>query len=152
MDTLLNEYHNPSYPACFGGVKKFSKHANIDSKTVSEWLKSQNAYTLHKHSPMRFRRRKTYSSGIDDLWQADLTDLSSLANHNDHYRYLLTRIDVFSRVAAAIPLKNKSGSTLTEAFSRLIENTQPTHLQTDKGTEFLNTTFQKLLRDRDIKF
>ena len=151
MDRVLNRYLVPSEPASFGGVRKFAKHNNLDSKSVGEWLTSQNAYTLHKRINSRFRRRQTLALGIDELWQIDLVDLSSISNHNDYNRYLLTRIDVFSRVADAIPLKNKSGSTLTEAFSRMISRNKPSLLQSDKGSEFLNSTFQQLLKDNDIR-
>jgi hypothetical protein len=109
-------------------------------------------YTLHKQAKTKFKRRKTFATGIDDLWQVDLVDLSSLANYNDSHRYLLTRIDVFSRLADAIPLKNKTGKTLTTAFAQLIKEKRPNYLQSDKGSEFLNTTFQTFLRDNNIKF
>src|SRR3989454_2894268 len=148
----METYFNSRHAGSFGGVRGLVRHGKVDSKKVREWLMGQNAYTLHKQSKTRFRRRKTYSSGIDDLWQADLVDLSSLSSYNDSYRYLLTAIDVFSRFARAIPLKNKSGNTLVKAFSSLITERKPNYLQTDKGTEFLNSAFQKLLRDNDIKF
>jgi len=48
-------------------------------------------------------------------------------------------------------LKNKSGISLTAAFTKMIADQQCKLLQTDKGTEFLNGTFQKLLRDRNIR-
>jgi hypothetical protein len=49
-------------------------------------------------------------------------------------------------------LKNKSGNTLTKAFSSLINERKPNYHQTDKETEFLNSAFQKLLSDNNIKF
>ena len=105
----------------------------------------QDAYTLHKPVRKHFKRRITFTTGIDDLWQADLVDLSSISKYNDAYKFLLTVIDVFSKVAWAVPLKNKSGQTLTEAFSKLFQERKPAHLQTDKGTEFLNGSVQKLI-------
>ena len=106
---------------------------------------------MHKQSNTKFRRRRTISKGINDLWQADLVDLSLLSNENNSNRYLLTCIDVFSKYARVEPLKNKSGSTLTAAFTKMIDEQQCKLLQTDKGTEFLNSSFQKLLRDRNIR-
>ena len=98
----------------------------------------------------KFPRRKTYAKGINELWQADLVDLSSLANSNDSYRYLLTYIDVFSNVARVEPLKSKSAASLTRAFEKMIIGSKCKLLQTDKGTEFLNSSFQKLLKDYKI--
>src|SRR5271165_3004314 len=53
-----------------------------------------------------------------------------------------------------VALPNKSGATLTNAFSSVIAGGHriPTYLQCDKGREFLNASFQKLLSDNDIKF
>src|SRR5271163_2270655 len=111
----------------------------------------QNAYTLHKQSKTKFRRRKTYANGINDLWQADLVDLSFLSNQNDAHRYLLTCIGVFSKYARVEPLKTKTGSSLTQAFAKMIVDQKCNLLQTDKGTKFLNCAFQKLLNDHKIK-
>ena len=111
----------------------------------------QDAYTLHKPSRIHFKRRKTLSRGIDDLWQADLADVSSLSKYNDSYRYLLTCIDVFSKKARVVPLKNKTGVALREAFATMIKDVKPKLLQTDKGTEFPNWAFQQFLKDNEIR-
>src|SRR5271163_5186540 len=67
------------------------------------------------------------------------------------HRYLLTCIDVFSKYARVEPLKTKTGSSLTQAFAKMIVDQKCNLLQTDKGTEFLNSSFQKLLKDQNIK-
>jgi hypothetical protein len=122
-------------------------------KKTKTWLSGIDAYTLHKPYRLHFRRRRTYAKGVDDLWQADLVDMTSLARYNDGKRYILTIIDVFSKMAWCVILKNKSGSTITEAFSLVLGGLRRcTFLQTDKGTEFLNLSFRKLLADNDIKF
>src|SRR3984885_3900218 len=41
---------------------------------------------------------------------------------------------------------------MVEAFSKVFLDRQPTHLQADKGTEFLNRNFQALLRKNGIAF
>ena len=79
-------------------------------------------------------------------------DLSSISKYNDGYKFLITVIDVFSKVAWVVPLKNKSGQTLTGAFSKLFQEHKPAHLQTDKGMEFLNKSVQKVFKDHKINF
>ena len=148
----MDQYFIPSAPGSFGGVKSLAKYSNKTVKEARDWLSGQDAYTLHKQSKIHFKRRKTISLGVDHIWQADLADLSSLANYNDRYRYILTVIDIFSRKARALPLKKKTGASITEAFAKMIIHTKPTMLQTDRGTEFKNATFQKLLQDNDITF
>jgi len=107
---------DPKQAGSFRGLDVIRRHTRVSSKNAREWLMGQNAYTLHKQSNTKFPRRKTYAHGVNDLWQADLVDLSSLANQNDSNRYLLTCIDVFSKYARVEPLKNKTGSSLTGSF------------------------------------
>src|SRR6267154_2518060 len=147
----MEAYTVPSHAGSFRGINTISRHTKVDVNAAREWLMGQKSYTLHKQSKTKFRRRRTISKGINELWQADLVDMSLLSNENDSHRYLLTCIDVFSKYARVEPLKNKSGSALTAAFTKMIEQQQCTLLQTDKGTEFLNASFQKLLKDKNIR-
>src|SRR5918995_297941 len=151
---LMDAYYDPKHPGSFAGATSFQRHVNgsFKNKDVKTWLSEQDAYTLHKPIRLVFRRRKTFTVGINDLWQADLVDLSALAKFNDKYKYILTCIDVFSKYAWALPLKSKTGVDLTEAFSSLLVDRHPAHLQTDKGTEFLNKNFQSMLRANEIRF
>ena len=147
----MESYTDPSHAGSFRGLDSIWRHAKVDADVAREWLMGEKAYTLHKQSKTKFRRRRTIARGINELWQADLVDLGLLSNENDAQRYLLTCIDVFSKYARVEPLKNKSGIALTAAFTKMIADQQCKLLQTDKGTEFLNGTFQKLLRDRNIR-
>ena len=66
---------------------------------------------------------------------------------------MLTCIDVFSKHAWAILLKSKTGKDLVEGFKTILKSgRKPKHLQTDKGSEFLNRIFQQFLRENDIHF
>jgi len=128
-------------------VKKFGK------RKAERYLIGQEAYTLHKDVRKRFVRRKTLSKGIGDLFQADLVDLTNISFSNDGVRYLLTCIDVFSKKAWAVAIRQKTASAVAKAFeSILLSSPTPRMLQTDKGTEFLNSTFQKLLKKYNIHF
>ena len=60
-------------------------------------------------------------------------------------------IDVLSRKAWVIPLKDKTGSSLVTAF-KSIEDPLPMKLQTDKGTEFTNRKMQGWLKSHDVEF
>ena len=63
---------------------------------------------------------------------------------------MLTCIDVLSKFGRVAVIKTKSGASVTAAFIEMIADRSPKYLQTDKGTEFLNATFQKLLNERNI--
>jgi biotin synthase-related radical SAM superfamily protein len=74
--------------------------------------------------------------GIDHQWQADLVDLAKLSSYNNEFKYLLTCINVLSRYQWVVPLTDKTGKTLKDAFQVIFKSgRRPIRLQTDKGTE-----------------
>lgn len=159
MNKLLSKlYYNPKSPVGYTGLqalykaaKKISKKIKLDD--VKNWLRKQQTYTLHKPIRRKFVRRKTVVAGIDYQWQGDLADVSSLVKYNDKYRYLFCLIDVFSKFAWVVPIKDKSGKTLVEAFKSVLKRGRtPKSLQTDKGTEFKNKEFQNFLKSQNIHF
>ena len=120
---------------------------------MKQWLSKQNTYTLHKPIRRKFTRRRTIVAGIDYQWQGDLADVSSMSKYNDQRRYLFCLIDVFSKYAWVVPIKDKTGKTLVEAMKTVLkEGRTPKSLQTDKGTEFKNRHFQKYLKSQNIHF
>jgi len=56
-------------------------------------------------------------TNIDDVWEIDLADLGSLTKYNDKYKYLLNIIDIFSRYAWSVPLKDKTGKSIVAALT-----------------------------------
>ena len=94
-----------------------------------------------------------YAPEIDSLWKADLAFVQDLAKENDEVNYLLVVIDVLSKYKWVRPMKNKTGCSLLEFFDSILsEGTKPEKLRTDKGTEFLNESFQQYLKKKDIQF
>ena len=148
---LSSAYYDIKGVGSFGGIQALAKKTKGNQKQIKDWLESQDAYTLHKQVRYRFPRRKTIVSGPSQQWQADLIDVSRLSQHNQGIKFLLTCIDVFSKKAWVVPLKNKSGISLVAAF-KSIQHPLPKTLQTDKGTEFLNYTFQQWLKDHKVHF
>ena len=122
----------------------------MPEQDVERWLSEQDTYTLHKPVRRRFKRRCIVVGGPNQHWQADLVDMSRLKKVNDGTTFILTVIDVFSKLAWCVPLKNKSAASLVAAFTQLLSNGVPNTLQTDKGTEFLNRSLQKLLKEHGV--
>ena len=78
--------------------------------------------------------------------------MQSMRKFNDGYRYSLVCIDVFSKYVWVVPLKNKTGLSLVEAFKIiLVSGRKPEKIFTDQGTEFFNKHFKALLKDEDIE-
>ena len=149
---ILSEYTNPAKPGSFSGLSSFKrvlkKTKKINSKEIKDILLDQETFTLHKPILKRFKRNKIIVNGIDDTWQADLVDLSNIAYANDNYKWLLTVIDVFSKYAWLIPLKNKQAISIVEGFKQILKQDRyPKKLQTDAGNEFINKYLKKHLKN-----
>ena len=59
-------------------------------------------------------------------------------------------IDVFSKYAWAVPIKDKSAASVTKAFEKITSDRFPKKLWVDEGKEFYNATFKKLLDKHKI--
>ena len=96
----------------------------------------------------KFRRQRIIPLYKDETWSADLIDKSSLSKYNNNYKFILTVIDIFTKYAWAIPLKNKSGLSITIGFKAILsEGRKPEKLWVDRGSEFYNKTFKSLLKE-----
>ena len=71
---------------------------------------------LHRQIIRKFKIRKIYSSFRDNIWGIDLADMQSLSKYNNEIKYLLCAIDLFSKYAWVVPLKNKRRITMVNAF------------------------------------
>ena len=87
-----------------------------ERQIAKEWLDAQEPYVLSRTAHLKFPRSKTVTSGIDDICQMDLADMTKLADENDGYRFMLTVIDVFSWWAWAEPVKSKSAADMVKAL------------------------------------
>ena len=146
-------YTNPANPGSFSGESAFLrslKNKKINKDDVKKFLQSFEPYTIHKPMRKKFPRRRVVVPRIDHTWQADLVDVSKFSDENEGYKFLLTCIDIFSKYAWVVPLMNKNGKTVTEAFKSIYGQRKCEKLQVDKGSEFYNK--DKLKKSKKITF
>lgn len=144
-------YYEPSHAGSFGGVKALIRYSGAPTRTVQGWLREQDAYTLHKPIRKKFLRRKTFSKGINDMFQSDLCDMIKLSRYNDNMKYILTCICVYSKFAWAVALPDKRGPTVASALEKIFAERTPNYLQTDEGTEYYNSQVAVVLKKYNIK-
>ena len=145
-------YYDPKRPAGFGSVAKFVKAGKSNKRHVEEWLSGHDIYTLHKPARKRFARNPYTVTNIDDVWKMDFADLFSLSKYNNKFKYLLNVTDICSRYTWSVPLKHKTGNSITSALKVLYQNKKPITIQSDKGTEFVNATVQQYLKRQGVSF
>ena len=80
----------------------------------------QLANELRRQIIRKLKRQKVYSSFRDNLWGLDLGDIQSLSKYNEGIKYLLCAIDLFSTYAWVVPLKDKRGINIVNAFQKII--------------------------------
>ena len=152
---------NPKYDGYQRGlasmVYKFfdSKVAPLDKKTMSgKGIKNNKVLAEELYKPVikKFNKRNVYSQFRDNIWGVDLADTQSLSKKNKGIKYLLCAIDLFSKYAFVVPLKDKKGISIVNAFNKIIKqsNRKPNKTWVDQGGEFYNRAFKKCLSDNDI--
>ena len=89
----------------------------------------------------------------DNIWGVDFTDMQSLSKFNKGFKYLLCAIDVFSKYAWVIPVKDKKGTSIVNAFKKIISEGQrkPNKILVDLGGEFYNQSFEDFLKINNIE-
>lgn len=102
---------------------------------------------LHKPARRNFPRRNVVLKGIRDLFQADLVEMCPHSGENNGFKYILTLINCFSKMAYARPLKSKSGRETSKAMEKILKKSSLKfkHLQTDEGKEYYNKIFSNLM-------
>ena len=81
-----------------------------------------------------------------------LADMQLISRYNKEIRFLLCAIDIFSKYAWVVPLKDKKGASIVAVFQSILKqsNSKPNKIWFDKGSEFYSTSFKKWLQDNDI--
>ena len=84
-----------------------------------------------------------------------------MSKHDKGFRFLLCIIDIFSKYAWVVPLKDKKGISIVNAFRKILKEPdrseakskecRPNKIWVDKGSEFYNKSFKKWLKDNDIE-
>ena len=69
------------------------------------------------------------------------------------FKYLLNVIDVFSKYAWSIPIKDETGKSITDALQKKVKMSgrRSKKLWVDQGTEFYNTVFPGWLEENDVE-
>ena len=90
---------------------------------------------LHKPIIKKFDKGKVYSQFKDNIWGVDLADMQSLSRKNKDIKYLLCAIDLYSKYALVIPLKDKKGVSIVNAFNKIIKHSgrKPNKIWVDQG-------------------
>ena len=124
-DKAFKIANNPNYYGYQRGLasmiyKFFDKKSK--GRSIINEPNYQLANELHKPIIRKFKKRKVYSSFRDNIWGVDLADMQSLSKYNKGIKYLLCVIDLFSKYAWIIPIKDKKGISVVNAFKKILSD------------------------------
>ena len=102
---------------------------------------------LHKPIIKKNKKIKVYSSFKGNIWGADLADMQLISKFNNGFRFLLCFINIFSKYAWVVPLQDKKGVSIVNAFQSILKNSnrKPNKIWVNKGSEFYHNSFKKFL-------
>lgn len=150
---LKQNYKRPGHPIAFAGISQILKYYNgkLSIPKIKEILSGIESYTLHRefHKQKRnisFTHYKRYQ------FQMDLVEVQHISKFNNNIRYLLNVIDTFTRFAFVRPLINKQAETVLNQFKDILREAKdkPYMIVMDKGTEFMNKSFQEFCKNQNI--
>ena len=111
------------------------------------------AEELHKPIIRKFNKRKVHSSFIDNILGSDLADIQLISTFDKGFKFLLCVIDIYSKYANVIPLKDKKGITITNAFEKILKESdcKPKKIWVDKCSEFYNRSMKSWLEKNNME-
>ena len=78
--------------------------------------------------------------------------MQSLSKYNKGIKYLLCAINLFSKYAWVVPIKEKKGVSIVNSFEKIIsKERKPNKIWVDQGSEFYNKPFQEFLKINNIE-
>ena len=68
-----------------------------------------------------FKKRTVYSVFKDNIWVADLADIQLISKFNKGFKFLSCVIDIFSKHAWVVLLKDKKGVSIVDTFQKILD-------------------------------
>ena len=116
--------------------KFFDKKSKGSGVNIEVKHNEQLAKELHKPIIRNFKKRTVNLGSKDYIWGADLADMQLISKFNKGFRFLLCVIDIFSKYAQVVPLKDKKGVTIVSAFQKVFDKSEhkPKKIWIEKGS------------------
>ena len=132
-DSLVNEHANNEHPL------------DLATQKLAE----------ESHQPVikKIKKISVYSGFKDNMWGADLADMQLISKFNKEFRFSLCVIDIFSKYAWVVLLKDKKDVSIVNAFQKVLHKSgrKPNKIWVDRGSEFYHSYFKKWCKVNDIE-
>ena len=155
MDQFLNNIWTENlYPAKTKLLKLArEQRPETKPKEVEDFLNGQISYQLLKEAKtVKSHIGHIVAFHLNEIWQIDIYDVSRFESSNKKFKYMFAVVDVFSRFAYIIPMKNKDIESTSKAIEELLSynKIKPNLIMSDNDSSFTGLEFQKVLVKNDI--
>ena len=93
-------------------------------------------------------KKEKYIHHLKTIFGVDnLADMQLICKFYKRIRFLLCVIDIYSKCAWVVPLKDKKVITIVNAFQKILDDSKrkPNKIWVDKGSEFYNRSMKSCL-------
>ena len=152
-DLLLNVFYGDPPITSIKRIYDKVKQYGIPLKEIKEFTEKQEVNQLYRKIPRIKKYFPITAKHINQIWQIDLLDLSDISTVNNNIKYHFVAVDVFSRFASVVPMKNKFSKTIIDAMKESFNamDGKPQIINCDNGSEFINKDFKKFINDNNIE-
>ena len=98
----------------------FDKSKDFTKRTQSDQILRDKACRIASNS--KCDGYQVYYLFKDNIQGVDLADMELIRKYSKGIRYLLCTIDIFSKYAWVVPLKDKKGITIINAFQSILDS------------------------------
>ena len=132
--------------------KLFDKKSSGSCIKYGNMSYQQLVEEFHKPVITKFNKRKVQPPFIDNIWGADIDNMQLISKFNKGIRFLLCVIDISSKYAWVIPLKDKKDITITNAFQKILKesNRKSNKIWVQKGSELYHRSMKSWLEKNAI--
>ena len=70
---------------------------------------------------MKLKKKEQFIRDLK-IWGVDLAGMQLISKFNKGFRFLLCVVDIFSKYAWVVPLKDKKGISIVDAFQKILDD------------------------------
>ncbi|CAC5426230.1 unnamed protein product [Mytilus coruscus] len=118
---------------------------------IQRWLNAQDNYSLQKTPKRSFKRLRVYTTGIGNLMDVDLMQVSNISQWNSGYNFKLCAIYCFSRRLWMQESESKNGVDIAKASGKILQSAKVDKIRLDVDGCFKSTVVQKLFKERGVR-
>ena len=130
------------------------RYLGIKRKDIEEFLPKQQIYQLLRPQASKVVNRPIIGTYPNQRWGIDLIDVKTYAGFNNHYQYILTCIDYFSKKVWARGILFSRAVNVQNALISICNDahTYPLIIQSDNGPEFKNNIVRTWANGHNIQY